>query len=59
MATSVEEFQQLISADTGETDDLDKLRESALSGVPDEVRGAVWKTLLNVESLKNSLFSWR
>ncbi|KAJ3214649.1 hypothetical protein HDU67_001409 [Dinochytrium kinnereticum] len=48
MANTVSEFLELLMAET--LVDLDKLRSAAKHGVPDEVRGEVWKYLLGIEN---------
>ncbi|KAJ3113343.1 triosephosphate isomerase [Phlyctochytrium bullatum] len=48
MANTVSDYLELLMAET--LVDLDKLRSAARHGVPDEVRGEVWKYLLGVEN---------
>ncbi|KAJ3095230.1 hypothetical protein HDU97_007134 [Phlyctochytrium planicorne] len=48
MANTVSEYMELLLAET--LVDLDKLRSAARHGIPDEVRGEVWKFLLGVEN---------
>ncbi|KAI9137319.1 ankyrin repeat-containing protein [Paraphysoderma sedebokerense] len=47
MSSTVDEFAELLNAEVHI--DIDKLRDSARHGVPEEVRGQVWKYLLGVE----------
>eukprot|EP00126_Sphaerothecum_destruens_P005686 Sdes_comp18959_c1_seq1m9486 len=46
MFTAAEEFQEVLGTEMYV--DMEKLREMASEGVPDEVRGEVWKYLLGV-----------
>ncbi|RKP07790.1 rab-GTPase-TBC domain-containing protein [Thamnocephalis sphaerospora] len=46
-ASEIEEFQEIMSAEV--LVDMEKLRDLARLGVPDTVRGAVWRYLLGVE----------
>eukprot|EP00842_Homolaphlyctis_polyrhiza_P000418 jgi/Hompol1/1377/HPOL_005585-RA len=49
MATTAADFEELLGAES--LVDIEKLRSSARYGIPDEVRGHVWKLLLGVESI--------
>ncbi|KAJ3325300.1 hypothetical protein HDU76_013205, partial [Blyttiomyces sp. JEL0837] len=49
MANSTVDFLEILLAETHV--DIDKLRSAARYGVPDEIRGEVWKYLLGVEGL--------
>ncbi|KAI9327415.1 rab-GTPase-TBC domain-containing protein [Zopfochytrium polystomum] len=47
MANTTSDFVELLSAETHV--DIDKVRSAARHGIPNEVRGEVWKYLLGVE----------
>lgn len=49
MSSTLEEFQDILNAET--SIDIDRLRELAKHGVPDRIRGTVWKYLLGSEKL--------
>ncbi|KAI8806821.1 rab-GTPase-TBC domain-containing protein [Cladochytrium replicatum] len=48
MSMSNEEFREIINAEVHI--DMDKLRQAARHGIPEEVRGEVWKYLLEVQT---------
>ncbi|KAJ3191108.1 hypothetical protein HK101_008087, partial [Irineochytrium annulatum] len=52
MANTAADFIELITAET--MVDLEKLRAAATHGIPEEVRGEVWKYLLGVETPNKS-----
>jgi len=47
MASTVDEYQELMANEVYV--EIDKLQDIAKHGIPDEVRGEVWKYLLGVQ----------
>jgi hypothetical protein len=47
MSTTIEEFEELLNAEV--RIDMQKLQDAAKHGIPQQVRGAVWKYLLGAE----------
>ncbi|KAH6560900.1 hypothetical protein BASA50_006244 [Batrachochytrium salamandrivorans] len=52
MATTEADFHEILNAETFV--DIDKLKSAARYGIPDEVRGDVWKYLLGVDAADKS-----
>jgi TBC1 domain family member 2 len=52
---SISDFLEILMAET--LVDIDKLQSASKHGVPDEVRGEVWKYLLGVEAPDKSMFT--